>query len=165
MKVLRWLDEHFEEAVMMLLLCVMAAVMTVQVFVRYVLSSPFPWAEEFCRYCQVWSTFISIGYCTKRGIMLQVDMLNKALPATLRWVVDMLIKLIVLAVYGFFFYQSFDFIRLAYRSTQVSAALGVPMYIVYSITTLGFFLGILRQLQDLYKHLRSRTAKTVEEGA
>ena len=164
MKVLRWIDEHFEEMFMMLLLCLMATVMTVQVILRYVLRSPLPWAEEFCRYCQVWSTFVSIGYCTKRGIMLQVDALNRILPPTLRWFVDLLIKLIILFVYAFFFYQSFEAVQAAYNSKQVSAALGLPMYIIYTITILGFFLGIVRQIQDLVGHFLFRKKRIAEKG-
>ena len=43
MKVLRWLDQYLEEALLLIMLCAMTLVMGVQVAARYVLgSSSFP---------------------------------------------------------------------------------------------------------------------------
>lgn len=137
---------------MILLLVLMATVMTMQVILRYALHAPLPWAEEFCRYCQIWSTFVSIGYCTQRGIMLQVDILVKSLSKCPQWILETIVKLIIMFVYLFFFHTSFKIIRLAYMSNQVSAGMGVPIYIIYSITTVGFLLGIVRQIQDIVEH-------------
>lgn len=165
MKALKWLNLHFEEVIMIGLLAMMATVMTVQVIVRYIFQNPLTWAEEFCRYCQIWSTFVSIGYCTQRGIMLRVDVLTKVLPQMLQRVVEVIIKLVILVVYAFFFYQSFSLVGDAWTSQQVSPAMGLPMYILYSITTFGFGMGILRGIQDLILYLHSGGKQTAEGGA
>lgn len=41
--------------------CAIVVVTLVQVFMRYVLSSPFTWAEELSRYIFVWAIMVSIG--------------------------------------------------------------------------------------------------------
>jgi TRAP-type C4-dicarboxylate transport system permease small subunit len=160
MKIRRWLDKHFEESFMIALLAMMAGVMTVQVVLRYLFRSPLSWAEEFCRYCQVWSTFISIGYCTKHGIMLKVDLFVKILTPPLKWVINLLVMITVAYVYVFFLLNSFEAVRYAFTSKQVSTGMGIPMYSVYSVAVLGFSLGILRQLQDIAGHFSLRKRKS-----
>lgn len=164
MKGIKWLNTHFEEAFMVLLLAMMATVMTVQVILRYVMNHPLAWAEEFCRFCQVWSTFVSIGYCTQRRLMLQVDALVRILPKALQAVNEILIRICILAVYVFFLYQSIGMVSQAFGSRQVSPAMGLPMYILYSITTVGFALGVFREIQDMFRYVRERKLEQEEGG-
>lgn len=61
MRLIKWLDEHLEETLMVILLIVIACVTMIQVIVRKVpwLTS-LTWAEEFCRFMWIWSVFISL---------------------------------------------------------------------------------------------------------
>ena len=63
MRLIKWLDEHLEETLMVILLIVIACVTMIQVIVRKVpwLTS-LTWAEEFCRFMWIWSVFISLPY-------------------------------------------------------------------------------------------------------
>ncbi len=67
MKVLKWLDEHLEEALLVVFLVVMCLLTGFQVFMRKVLNSSLTWSEELNRFCYIWSGFLSIGYCIKKG--------------------------------------------------------------------------------------------------
>ncbi len=165
MKGIKWLNAHFEEAFMVILLAMMAAVMTIQVILRYVMNQPLAWAEEFCRFCQVWSTFVSIGYCTQRRLMLQVDALTRVLPKALQGVNELFIRGCILAVYVFFLYQSVGIVSQAFGSKQVSPAMGLPMYILYSITTVGFALGVLREIQDVFRYFREQKLEKQKGGS
>ena len=46
MKVLRWLDAHFEEFILCVILCVIAIVMFIQIILRNVFSSSLAWSDE-----------------------------------------------------------------------------------------------------------------------
>ena len=61
MRLIKWLDEHLEETLMIILLIIIACVTMIQVIVRKVpwLTS-LTWAEEFCRFMWIWSVFISL---------------------------------------------------------------------------------------------------------
>lgn len=58
MRLIKWLDEHLEETLMIILLIIIACVTMIQVIVRKVpwLTS-LTWAEEFCRFMWIWSVF------------------------------------------------------------------------------------------------------------
>ena len=76
MKILRWLDAHFEEVLLAILLIVIACVSLLQVVIGKVRFIPaLTWAEEFCRFCWVTS---------RRSIMAR----TMVMPDTTRIVVD-----------------------------------------------------------------------------
>ena len=50
MKVLKWLDEHLEEALLVVFLVVMCLLTGFQVFMRQVLTSSRTWSEELNRF-------------------------------------------------------------------------------------------------------------------
>ncbi|MCD8077676.1 MAG: TRAP transporter small permease [Lachnospiraceae bacterium] len=155
MKVLLWIEKHLEEYLMALLLVIIAVVMILQVIMRYVFNSPLYWAEEFCRYGLVWSTFISIGYCTRYHLMLHVDLLERVFPKVVRVIVQIVIKLVTLAFYLILFRASFGYIANSIGSGQTSAAIGLPIYLLEGITIPGLAMGVIRAIQDLVLYLIS----------
>ncbi len=67
-KTLSWLDNNLEEVILLVLLGALSLVMMVQVIMRYVFQSPMSWAEEFCRYCFVYSGLLSAGRLASSSI-------------------------------------------------------------------------------------------------
>jgi TRAP-type C4-dicarboxylate transport system permease small subunit len=64
------------------LMAVIVLVMGAQVFYRYFLGGALIWAEEVCRYCLIWITFLLSGAAFMRGEMAAMEMLMKRAP---RW--------------------------------------------------------------------------------
>ena len=65
MKIIRWLDDNLEEALLIALLVTMRCYGP-QVFSRYILNASLSWSEELTRYLFIWSGFLSISYCIKK---------------------------------------------------------------------------------------------------
>ena len=59
MKVLKWLDNNLEQAILLILLCGMTLVMGAQIIARYAFSASLSWSEEITRYMFIISGFIS----------------------------------------------------------------------------------------------------------
>lgn len=57
MKIIRWLDDNLEEALLIALLVMMTLLMGLQVFSRYILNASLSWSEELTRYLFIWSGF------------------------------------------------------------------------------------------------------------
>ena len=66
MKVLKWLDNNLEQAILLILLCGMTIVMGGQIIARYAFSASLSWSEELTRYLFIWCGFLSVSYCTKK---------------------------------------------------------------------------------------------------
>lgn len=164
MKVLKWLDEHLEEALLVVFLVVMCLLTGFQVFMRKVLNSSLTWSEELNRFCYIWSGFLSIGYCIKKGTEIRIDMAVKALPRRLRAAVDLLASLVVVVLFALFARGSVTILREVLASGQTSSAMGLPMKYVYSAPLAGFGLGILRMVQHMLQTARELLRPVQRKG-
>ena len=112
MKAVKWLDEHFEEFFLVVILTLIACVELVQVIYR---NLPFvdalKWAEEFCRFCWIWSVFLSLPYTIRKGSMLRVNVLAEMLPQAARKIVNILIDLINAAVMAILFVNAITVVK------------------------------------------------------
>ena len=154
MRILKWIDKHFEESLLVLLLVLISSVMLLQVIMRYILNNSLPWPEEFSRYCYVWTTFLSLGFTMKYGNMLKVGILMDYLPKTLRSIMIIISQLIVTVFFSVFFYYSFGVVESIKKMGQTSTAMQWPMYLVYLCTIIGFGLGMIRSIQVLIREIR-----------
>ena len=67
MKLVKWLDKHLEEILLVALLFVMMIIMGIQILARYALGNSLSWSEEITRFCFIWTGFLSISYCVKNS--------------------------------------------------------------------------------------------------
>ena len=61
-KILSFLDEHFEEYLLIAILGIMSIVICYQVFMRYVMAASLSWSEELARYLFIWMAYICLLY-------------------------------------------------------------------------------------------------------
>ena len=153
MTVIKWLDEHLEEFVIVLCLIVLTSLTTLNVILRYVFNSSIIWSEEVCKLSLIFSGFFSIGYCIKHGIMIKVDAFLQIIPAPAVKVLNGLTNLLLFTFFSLAFYASIHVIQGAYASGQLSAALRIPVYKLYLVPSIGLALGIIRILQRIVKYL------------
>ena len=147
MKILKWLDENFEEYILSGLLVVIAVVMMLQVIMRYVFNASLSWAEEASRYAFVWSALVSIGYTIRENSILKVDSLGEALPAGLKHILVTLINLSVTLFFGYLFISSIPAVKRVIMTGQTSPALKIPLGWIYFAAIAGFFLATVRSVQ------------------
>lgn len=83
-------------AVAIAAMALMTLAILIQVFWRYVLSSPLPWPDEAARFCMLWLAGLMAPIAYRRGGFVAIGMLAEALPARLGAVLN----LALLAVSG-----------------------------------------------------------------
>ncbi len=149
MRLLKWLDEHFEEYIMVVLLALIASAMMLQITMRYVFNASLSWPEEFTRYCFIWSTFLGVSYCIKRGISLKVDVLFHYLPKNITNYLNIVVDLIVIIFFFYLAINSVNVVKDIYASGQTSPAVGMPMHYIYLSGLIGFSLSVIRGIQRL----------------
>lgn len=154
MKLIKWLDEHLEEWILVFLLAAVCVTLMIQIIMRYVFNASLSWSEEFARYCFVWSTFLSVSFSIKKGSMLRVDILVQYLPVKARKAIDLIMEFVVLAFFAFLLYHSFGVVKRIAASGQRSPALGLPMVTVYFALIVGFALACVRGIQKIISLVR-----------
>ncbi len=156
MKAVKWLDEHFEETLLIVLLVLISCVELIQVIVRNIPFIPaLTWAEEFCRFCWIWSVFLSLPYTIRKASMLRVNVLMDVFPKKVKNVINIIVDLVVSATMCLLGVNSITVIQRILKSSETSPAMKWPMWIIYSIMLVGFFLATLRGLQQAIIHIKS----------
>ena len=159
LKILKWLNEHFEEYILSGLLIVIAAVMMLQVIMRYVFNASLSWAEEASRYAFVWSALVSIGYTIKENSILKVDTLVEALPGSLKNLLITLINCAVTLFFGYLFVSSIPAVLRVISTGQRSPALNIHLGWIYFAAIAGFFLAAARAVQKTGQDMRTLIGK------
>src|SRR5690625_7550199 len=73
MSILRWLDKHLEEYILVILSIFTVVIIFSQVVLRYIFNSSLPWSEEIARYAFICLIYVGVSYGVKRQKHLSVD--------------------------------------------------------------------------------------------
>ncbi len=154
MKVIKWIDTHLEEAIMIITACLIGIVIMFQVIMRYFFKHALPWPEEFCRFCYIYFVFMSIGYSIRNHSMLNVTILQDMLPRKLRMLINIIIQVVMMIVFAAFAYCSSDVLTATAMSGQKSTAMQIPMTVPYFATITGFMLATIRSAQAVFQAIK-----------
>lgn len=165
MKVIKWLDENFEEVILVIFLVLITIVMTIQIVARS-LGSPLTWSEEAARFLFVWSGFFSISYCVQKQISLKIDQLVEMLPGKAAIAVKLLEKLIMLAFFLYMISFGYDYFIRGIQSGQLSPAMQLPMAAIQVAPLVGFILTSIRLIQNIIRMVMglTKTPSTEMQG-
>jgi TRAP-type C4-dicarboxylate transport system permease small subunit len=94
-------DYHIEDWVTAGLFWVMALLVFLQFFTRYVLNDSFAWTEELAVNCLIAIVFIGSAMCVRKDRHIQVDFLYRYLPSKLTRVLATLVDVIRACFLGF----------------------------------------------------------------
>ena len=146
MKIIRWLDDNLEEALLIALLVTMTLLMGLQVFSRYILTASLSWSEELTRYLFICSGFLSISYCIKKWISIIIDQVILMFPKPVYVFAQLVLNVILFALFAFLAWHAVTYLQMSVASAQNSPALGLPMPFVQAAPLVGFTLAAIRAL-------------------
>lgn len=130
------------------------------VFFRYVLSKPFPWAEEVSIGLFVWLVFIGISSTMKRDGHIGVDYFVNKMPRSLRLVSHIIRALAIYYVLFYVFvYLGFDLTSQA--ASKVTPILGISYKWIDIAVPLG---GILTAIHFTRTVIKSFKVEFGKEG-
>ena len=162
MKVVKWLDEHFEETIIIFLLAVISIVELMQVICRNVPGIPaLSWAEEMARYAWIVTVFISLPFTIRTSTTLRVTALVEAFPWKLTNIMNIIVDIVTAIVLGIMAWTTITVIGQVQAGGSVSPAMQIPMWILYVIIFIGFAGGALRAIQMCVIHIKTINVKPV----
>lgn len=148
---------RLNQALIVLLMASMAILVFANVVMRYVFNQSIFWVEEFTQIQMIWVAYLGAGLALREGRHVAVDMLQDALPASLRHAVRWFIAaatalfLLALVVLG---------VQIAeFTWNQETPAMGLPAGLPY----LGIPLGAAAMLLHLLLFWRQFIARDFEQ--
>ena len=166
MRVIKWLDNHFEEVLLVVMLLLMMVIMGIQVTARYVFSYSLTWSEEITRYLFIWSGFLSISYCIKKDISIKIEQLVDLFSPRGKALLNIIAYTVELALFAYLIPYAYRYIMAAVASHQLSPACRIPMYLIQMSTLISFCLAIVRLIQKWIEKFLFIIGKTesIEKG-
>jgi len=160
MKFWKDLDNKFEESILVVLLVLMACIMIVQVFCRYVLHNSLGWSEELTRFLFIWSTFLSISYCIRQKLSIAITLISDAFKGRMHIFILVFIDLAQLVLYAYMTAFAWRYLMQTISNHQVSTALQLPMAFINAAPLVGFVLSVIRSIQMTVIDLEAKPEKT-----
>lgn len=147
MKAVLTLLDRALRSLLMLLMGVMVLVVSWQVVSRYLLASPSSWTEEVARFLLIWIGMLGAAYAFRTRMHIGLDLLPNGLTGVssrrlhgFTQGVIILFALTVLVAGGG------NLVLLTWELRQTSAALELPIAVVYSVIPLTGVLIVLYAL-------------------
>lgn len=145
----RKLDKFLGGFLVMLLTIMVLAVLW-QVFSRYILKSPSSITEELARYLLIWIGVLGAAYASGQQAHLAINLLGPKLNVVnrkkLRIFINLLIiffAIVVLIIGGG------DLVLLNLELGQSSAALEVPLYLVYTVIPISGLVIVVYKINEI----------------
>lgn len=132
------------------LMTIMVIAVLWQVFSRYVMQSPSSVTEELARYLLIWIGILGAAYAAGQQDHLAINLLEEKLDKEnkkrLRIIIDVLIIFFCVTV---LIIGGGNLVYVNYELGQSSAALEIPLYLVYLVVPLSGFLIITYKVNEI----------------
>lgn len=146
MKILRWLDKHFEECFMFFIIWFAVAASFLQVIMRYFFKSSLSWPEELNRYLFIAFSYIALSYSVRYECYTRIDIVETLLPK-LKPILSVVCDLGYASFCIYMLKPGYNVVAQLFTSGQTSSAMKLPMFIVYLPLLIGLILSLLRLVQ------------------
>ncbi|MBB6448629.1 TRAP-type C4-dicarboxylate transport system permease small subunit [Geomicrobium halophilum] len=166
MKILRWLDKHLEEYILVFLSALATVVVLYNVFMRFVMNDSSSWAEELARFSFIWLILVGISYGVKTQRHISVDALLMAFKAKGKVIINIIANVLFLIFAITMVYFGYDVASTTLDRGQVTPGLQIPMGVVYLAAPVGMFLTSIRLIQHIWgqiSRLKTGDFEDVEE--
>lgn len=161
-KLLKLLDV-VEQTISCVGFVIMFAVVTINVFSRYVLSKSFSWAEEISYICFIWSVFMGVCILYKKQGLICIDVLVNNLPKAVQRGIQIFTFAMLSVVNLLLIYYGYSLAAWAW--IRPTASLRIPYFFIDMAPTTAFCILLLYSVRFLIMALRGEeiSEKALEE--
>lgn len=141
------------EKILVVILGVMVINVSWQVFSRYVLANPSSFTDELARYLMIWLGVMGTAYVSGKRLHVAIDILPDKLSPKRQVKLKKIINLIIILFATLIFVVGGSkLVYLSYILGQKSAALQIPLYVVYLCIPLSGLCIVFFKMCDLKKN-------------
>ena len=151
-KILLWIWDNLEIMVLMLSMIAITVVMFLQVFSRYVMGAAFSWTEELARYLLFLLVATGFSAHAKNGTHLRIDIWDTVFPKT-RPYFNLLADVTLVVAFVYLMFPGLSAISFIYGTGQMTAAMQIPLWVIFTPMYVCLFLTTIRVLERNVKLL------------
>jgi TRAP-type C4-dicarboxylate transport system permease small subunit len=150
--------------------CVMLAALILFTFLavimRYVVSRPVTWGEEFQLFAIVVVVFFGSGAAFRLGSHVAIDLIVDRLPQKAQKFIEIVMAVLSVLILAYFAFHSAGFVRQMYVTQRITNILRIPYFLTYATFPLGCVLMIINYLVSIYKRFSgAQPGRLPGEGA
>lgn len=137
-----------------LIFAVLVISTTIQVLCRYFLKVSVPWTEELARFSFIWATMLGASSLVKTKGHPAVDALTGKLTGTPKYIQELIVCLIMLAMCYIGVKYGFQLVKKTMR--QLSPVMKIPygyVYLSYPVGCIAMIIHLLSQLADIFSQM------------
>ena len=138
----------------MFLLAALVVTPLAQITMRGVFNVPLAGAEELAKYFLICLTFLAASYVTAEGGQIRMEEFQAWLPPRPRWLLQLLIELAGVAVFGVLFVAGV--VTVSRNLNSVTPVLEIPFWLFFGPLVLGALLLTVETLAMLVHTWRAR---------
>ncbi|HSK41645.1 MAG TPA: TRAP transporter small permease [Arenibaculum sp.] len=143
---------NVEDTIAFIVFWVLAFVVFLQFFTRYVLNDSLAWTEEGARYLLIAVTFLGGGMAVRRRAHIAVEFFHTMLPARASALLYSVCDLVSVAFYAYAAWLAWRMIGL--MQTQRMAVIDLPMSVLYAVVLAGLVMMTVRAVQSAWRRVR-----------
>lgn len=152
-------DQTWDDGIVLILFWVLAFVVFLQFFTRYILNDSIAWTEEIARFLLIGVTFIGSIMATRKQSHIAVEFIYRWIPRTGRRIAQFSIDVLTTA---FFLMLAVLCAQISGRTRQMMVSLDIPKSTIYWIVTAAFVCMALYSAWNTWRHLRDGTSKLID---
>lgn len=126
-----------EEVTLVSSLVFIVVIIFMQIVSRNIFDHALSWSEEMARYVFVWQVWLGASIATRKASHIRVEIIFTLFGGKLKPYAEVISKLAWCLFCVFLAYNSCQFVLLSMKTANVSAAMGMPMYIAYLSIPIG----------------------------
>jgi TRAP-type C4-dicarboxylate transport system permease small subunit len=148
------IEHHPENWIAFALFWVLAFIVFLQFFSRYVLNSSFAWTEEIARYGLMLLAFVGGAVVTRKRAQIAVELVSNVMkPGPARMVLLATVDFVTLGFLALLTYFSVTIVeRMQFQRMTV---FDLPMSLVYGGISIGCFMMLARQALVVWDNMRN----------
>lgn len=137
-----------------------------QVITRWILQNPSAYTEELARYLLIWVGTLGAAYGVGKKLHLAIDLLPAAMEGRRKHLLEIVVQVVIVVfAASVMVIGGGRLVALTFQFQQSSAALGLPLGVVYSIVPISgaiiVYYGVVETWQRI-RLLRGKEAAIIE---
>lgn len=152
-------DLRWDDALVLVVFWVLAVVVFLQFFTRYVLNDSIAWTEEIARYLLIAVAFIGSVMAVRKGSHIAVEFLYRWMSRPVRRAVQTLVDVVSVVFYGALTWYC---TQLAERTQQMMVSIDVPKSLVYWGVAVCFAAMTVYASLVALRHWRRGTSRLID---